>query len=169
MWPWPLTLGSYQWSETFVVFCRSLPIIALNMNKLNQKKSKRNSFYESQDRFWKILTLTLELNVISVVQGLSCNLHAIGNHCAKYEEEEFSLLVLAVRQILVYVTLTFDSKGILVICINHWNAIDNHCATCEILWTKKWRRSSRSYGQDGRTCKQDFTYLWCDNVLSGQT
>ena len=50
--------------------------------------------------------------LILSIFDLHCSLHTIGNYCVKYEHPLW-----AVRQLLVYVTLTYDSKLILVIWI----------------------------------------------------
>ena len=73
------------------------------------------------------LTLTFDLNVISMICTLRCHLHTISNTFAKYEhnlskmKEDFALQALIL--ILSILTLTFNLKVIAVICNFHCNLL----------------------------------------------
>ena len=61
-------------------------------------------------RLWHILVI--------LTYVLHCNPYTIGNHCTKYEHtwsnDESGFCIMSSRKVLVYVTLTFDSKIILL-------------------------------------------------------
>ena len=88
------------------------------MNTLHQKMKKDFVFRATRQ---SIRIFDLDPKVISVIWIAYCNLHLIGYRCAKYEHSspkmKVDFLLEVVWQIILYVTLTSDSKVIAVIWI----------------------------------------------------
>ena len=124
--PWPLTPRSYQWTETYVVIYTPQAISVPHMNTLCQK-------LKEGVRFQAILQIS---KVMMVIWKLSCNLHNVSNHCAKYEyppskkEEEFAFWSEKTGFKHIWHWSKFDFKVIRVIWDFHYNihTIGNHCA-----------------------------------------